>query len=1054
MLNLNSISKTYDNGVHALNDVSLNIPKGMFGLLGPNGAGKSSLMRTIATLQSPDSGTITFNDIDVLEQPHLLRRCLGYLPQSLGLYPRISAEVLLDHIAVLKGIHNKKSRREMVSVLLEQTNLFQHRKKAVASFSGGMRQRFGIAQALIGDPELLIVDEPSSGLDPEERNRFHNLLVELAESKVIILSTHIVEDVKELCPYMAVLAQGSILLQGQPNKLIQSLENKIWRKNVKPEEVNEIMDSLPISNFNIWLSKLLAVCVVIVSLITLTSLFLICYQLLNDYHHIELGQYLVSMFYFTALPMLMMTCLAFFCQVLAPNKYAGMSLFVLFILMDFALPMLGVEHSMVRFSHSPTWHYSDMNGYAGSIAKHSIFMLYWASVTLCLVVISYGLWQRGPATRIVSRVKTLKYSLSSASRYSMALSVALFVILGGVIYYNTFVLNPYFSKPQMQAIHAEYEKRYQHYKDMPTPTMKSLKANVAIYPQTQRLEIDAELVLSNNTTQPIFRFLVSIPGYNGVLDNVKGYSDVTFDLEIEGGKLLELDGPLNTHWFELKTPMQPGEQRRGIFKTVREQQGFSHDASTLRILENGSFFQNSEVFPRYGYVTAEQLIAPEVRKKFALPAQPRANDLYDAEHYGRSMDETVLGINDGYLNFEAIVSTSKEQIAIAPGYLTRQWTENDRAYFHYKMDKPIANYFAFFSGLYEIRTEHHKGVDLTVYYHLQHGMNVHRIMQSMKDSLDFYSAQFGPYQHTHMRVVEFPGPDNFGQDFPNVIAYSEASGFIHDQRNPNHNDQVYWFIAHEMAHQWWGAQIGGANVQGGSVLSETLAQYSAYALMQRTFGRQKVADMLEYELDRYLRGRSRETISELPLMREENQAYLHYNKGAIVMMALMDLLGEERLNKRLKSFLTAFKSEQSAYPTTLDLMKYIKQGASYYESSVINDLFAEIYLYDIAIADTTIERGENGGYQVNVRINAQKQQADVLGEDKNINLDEQFDIALFNIADDGLQRDPIYLGKHRIRSGENIIRINSPTKPNFIRIDPFVHFIDRDITDNYSSLSL
>jgi ABC-type multidrug transport system ATPase subunit len=240
MLNLNFINKTYDNGVHALNDVSLTIPKGMFGLLGPNGAGKSSLMRTIATLQFPDSGTVTFNDIDVLKQPHLLRRCLGYLPQSFGLYPRISAEVLLDHIAVLKGINNRSARREMVSVLLQQTNLYQHRKKAVANFSGGMRQRFGIAQALIGDPELLIVDEPTSGLDPEERNRFHNLLVELAEHKVIILSTHIVEDVKELCPYMAVLAKGSILLQGQPTKLIQGLENKIWQKNVKPEEVTDI----------------------------------------------------------------------------------------------------------------------------------------------------------------------------------------------------------------------------------------------------------------------------------------------------------------------------------------------------------------------------------------------------------------------------------------------------------------------------------------------------------------------------------------------------------------------------------------------------------------------------------------------------------------------------------------------------------------------------------------------------------------------------------------------------------------------------------------------
>ena len=212
MLKIKDISKTYDNGVKALNQVTLDIPKGMFGLLGPNGAGKSSLMRTIATLQQADTGSIQFDDINVLTQPNELRQRLGYLPQDFGVYPRISAYELLDHLAILKGIANKGERKEAVDGLLAHTNLFQHRKKAVSGFSGGMRQRFGIAQALLGDPDLLIVDEPTAGLDPEERNRFHNLLVTLGEEKVIILSTHIVDDVSELCPNMAVLGNGQITL--------------------------------------------------------------------------------------------------------------------------------------------------------------------------------------------------------------------------------------------------------------------------------------------------------------------------------------------------------------------------------------------------------------------------------------------------------------------------------------------------------------------------------------------------------------------------------------------------------------------------------------------------------------------------------------------------------------------------------------------------------------------------------------------------------------------------------------------------------------------------
>lgn len=246
MLTISNITKTYDNGVKALNAVNLKIDKGVFGLLGPNGAGKSSLMRTIATLQQADQGTIQFNDIDVLNQPNELRQRLGYLPQDFGVYPRVSAFDLLDHLAILKGLSDKNRRRETVKALLAHTNLYQHSNKAVSSFSGGMRQRFGIAQALLGDPDLIIVDEPTAGLDPEERNRFHNLLVSLGEEKVIILSTHIVEDVSELCLNMAVLGNGEILLEGNPLEVTESLNGRIWRKLMPRAEAAEMEADLPV----------------------------------------------------------------------------------------------------------------------------------------------------------------------------------------------------------------------------------------------------------------------------------------------------------------------------------------------------------------------------------------------------------------------------------------------------------------------------------------------------------------------------------------------------------------------------------------------------------------------------------------------------------------------------------------------------------------------------------------------------------------------------------------------------------------------------------------
>ena len=239
-LQIQNLSKTYSNGVHALNEVSLTIPRGMFGLLGPNGAGKSTLMRTIATLQQPDSGTIRFGDIDVLRDKHKVRETLGYLPQEFGVYPSVSAERLLEHFAVLKGIANRKARKDVVSALLHQTNLHDVRKKKLGGYSGGMRQRFGVAVALLSNPTLIIVDEPTAGLDPAERVRFLNLLSAIGEDAVVILSTHIVEDVSELCSRMAIINKGRILLEGEPLSTIESLRGRIWKRVIDRSELEGI----------------------------------------------------------------------------------------------------------------------------------------------------------------------------------------------------------------------------------------------------------------------------------------------------------------------------------------------------------------------------------------------------------------------------------------------------------------------------------------------------------------------------------------------------------------------------------------------------------------------------------------------------------------------------------------------------------------------------------------------------------------------------------------------------------------------------------------------
>lgn len=252
---IQNLSKTYANGVKALQNISLEIPTGMFGLLGPNGAGKSTLMRTIATLQEADNGTISLGNLDVLKQKNELRKVLGYLPQQFGLYPKISAELLLNHFAVLKGITNKGERKDVVNALLHKTNLYSVRKQNLGGYSGGMKQRFGIAQALLNNPKLLIVDEPTAGLDPVERNRFYNLLSELGENTIVILSTHIVDDVKELCTNMAIINQGQVVLKGSPLKLIEQLDGRVYQKNINKEDIASYKQQYTVINEKLFLGK-------------------------------------------------------------------------------------------------------------------------------------------------------------------------------------------------------------------------------------------------------------------------------------------------------------------------------------------------------------------------------------------------------------------------------------------------------------------------------------------------------------------------------------------------------------------------------------------------------------------------------------------------------------------------------------------------------------------------------------------------------------------------------------------------------------------------------
>jgi ABC-2 type transport system permease protein len=822
----------------------------------------------------------------------------------------------------------------------------------------------------------------------------------------------------------------------------------VWRE--RQIGIGDIIDSSPVKNISFWMAKLVALCSVILLILGLSMLTTLALQNSVDYTNFEITQYLISLFYFSALPWMMMAILAFFLQVISDNKYTGMFIFVIFIVSDLVMTKFGLGFNMLRFSHSPIMQYSDMSGYGQSIISHHWYMIYWGALSLILAVIGYGLWQRGPVENLKTRLNKLFYQIGARGKYAITASLLIFVFSGSVIYYNTKVFNDYYTNNDYTKIHADYEKRYKIYNDDALPTLTAINAAVDIYPMQRKIVIAAKMSIVNNSQQIIKKFLVSMPGSLALFTNKLGYTPVDFSLVIEGGSMGPVDGELNTHWFEFNVPLMPGEKRNAQFKVTRQQVGFTDAPENFKIVENGTFVQNSEIFPRFGYQESEEILSSNLRKKYDLGEATRAHALEDTRYYDNSLSESMIGINTGYLEFETVVSTDVDQIAVAPGILLSERIEGSRRIFHYKVDGPIANYFAYMSGRYETIKETYKSIDFGVYYHPSHSMNVEHILKTMKDSYDYFSENFGEYQHKQVRVLEFPGPRNVGQNFPNMIAYSEQAGFIHNMSNKNDNDQIYWFIAHEMAHEWWGGQIDAANVQGGTMLVETLAQYSSYALTKQTYGKKRLRNMLKFEMDRYLTGRTREAINELPLMRVENQPYIHYNKGALVMMSIADLIGEKRLNDVLSEFLLKFKFVESNFPTTIDLLSFMTMNVSEEESIIINRLFKEIDIYDLKMSNIEVKELSDKQFEITINVDAKLFSVDDSRLESESDLSQMIDIGLFDsdLNDSEVESKPLYLKKHVIRSGKNVIKVIVSQRPKFAGIDPYFNLIDRDYSDN------
>jgi aminopeptidase N len=408
------------------------------------------------------------------------------------------------------------------------------------------------------------------------------------------------------------------------------------------------------------------------------------------------------------------------------------------------------------------------------------------------------------------------------------------------------------------------------------------------------------------------------------------------------------------------------------------------------------------------------------------------------------------------VTFETTVSTSADQVALAPGYLVREWTENGRRYFHYKMDRPILNYFCYLSGKWSVKRGSWRGLPIEVYFDPKHAYNVDRMIDSAQKSLEYFSNHFSPYQFHQLRILEFPGYAKFAESFANTIPFSEAIGFVADLRDRKDLDYVFYVTAHEVAHQWWAHQVIGGHMQGQEMLTESMAQYSALMVMEKEYGRAQMRKFLKYELDRYLRGRGGELLEEQPLIRVENQPYIHYQKGSLVFYRLRDAIGEDTLNRALAKFLKQHAFEHAPFTTSRELVAAIRAEAPPDKQRLIDELFEKIVFYDVKVTSATAKHRPDGKYEVELAYSAEKHEADGLGKESRMPIDDWMDIGVFDRkpGEPEEKETVLYLQKRHIDSNTGTIRLVVDREPYEVGVDPYNKLIDRIPDDNRKEVSV
>jgi hypothetical protein len=582
---------------------------------------------------------------------------------------------------------------------------------------------------------------------------------------------------------------------------------------------------------------------------------------------------------------------------------------------------------------------------------------------------------------------------------------------------------------------AEYERRYKKYEKLAQPKITDVEVAVDIYPETRSFTANGHYLMTNRTNQPITEIHLT--------EAQETIEEVKFDRAFKN-KLSD-----KVHFYEIYTleqPLQPGETLRMDFRAASKTKGFKDGGERPELAYNGTFFDR-DYFPSLGYSRQIELDEPVRRREEKLAEYeemaPRGDPYYS--------NLNLFTPDSEWITFKCVVSTSADQIAIAPGYLTKEWAENGRRYFAYDMgDTRINNFYSFLSGRFDVKRDKWKNVNLEVYYTPGHEYNLDKMMESAKAGLDYYETNFGPFQFTQYRVLEFPRYRSFAQSFPNTVPFSEGIGFIERMKKSDDLDLLYFVNAHELAHQWWGHQLIGSMTQGSNMMSETLAEYSALQVMKKKYGEENTRKYLKYELDRYLRGRAGEVRHEPPLALVQNEPYVWYYKGALVMFALSDYIGEDKLNAALRGYLEKNRYATGPYPDTRGFVEAMREATPPELQYVVDDMFESIVLYENK-ATSAVVTPEGGKYKVTLTVETGKRKADGSGNETAMPIHDWIDVGVFSGTKEHLKK--LYMEKKKFDTDKSTVEVVVDEKPTFAGIDPYNKLIDRNPEDNLVEVS-